>query len=175
MTAPMMPKATAVWLIENTALTFDQIAEFCELHRLEVQNLADAEVTVRGFDPVANRQLTVEEIERCTADETASLQRLEADPAVTLPKRRGGRYVPIARRGDKPDAIAWLLRNHPELSDAQIVRLVGTTKTTIGKVRDRTHQNSQNITPRDPVTLELCSGEELHAAVTKASARTGTA
>ena len=167
MTQPVMPKATAVWLIENTALTFEQIGDFCGMHRYEVQTLADAEFSVRGFDPVANSRLTAEEIERCTADPSARLQGLETPVASQAPKRRGAKYVPITRRGDKPDAIAWLLRHHPELSDTDIARLIGTSKQTIGKVRDRTHQNMQTISPQHPVSLKLCTAEEFEAMVVK--------
>jgi len=166
-----MPKATAVWLVENTSLTFDQIAEFCGLHPLEVQAIADGEVAVQmlGLDPVANGQTTAEEIERCQADPEARLKLLETAIPPQYVKHKGPRYTPIAKRQDKPDAIFYLLRNHPELSDAQISRLVGTTKPTINAVRDRTHWNSPNIKARHPVGLELCTLEELDQAVTKAT------
>jgi len=166
-----MPKATAVWLVENTALTFDQIAEFCGLHALEVQEIADGEVAaqMQGLDPVANGQITAEEIKRCEQDPTAHLQLAEQAQPVPLVKHKGPRYTPISKRQDKPDAIAWLLKNHPELSDGQISKLVGTTKPTIGAVRDRTHWNSPNIKPRHPVALGLCTLPELEAAVNRAS------
>ena len=168
-----MPKATAVWLVENTALTFEQIAEFCGLHPLEIQAIADGEVAnqMQGLDPVANGQTTAEEIARCQADPEA---RLVLSPQAMPPqvvKHKGPRYTPIAKRQDKPDAIAFLLRSHPELSDAQISKLIGTTKPTIAAVRDRTHWNSPNIKPRHPVGLGLCTLDELEEAVRRARAR----
>jgi len=172
MALPLMPKATAVWLIEKTALTFLQIAEFCGMHPLEVQAIADGEVAqgIVGYDPVANGQLTVEEIRRCEADPNARLQLLA--PVNPLPRRHSGaHYTPVAKRNDRPDAIAWLLRNHPQLTDAQISKLLGTTKETIQKVRGRTHWNSANIKPRDPVFLGLCSQGDLNAAVEAANER----
>jgi len=171
MALPLMPKATAVWLVENTGLTFDQIAEFCGLHALEVQAIADGEVAqgIQGIDPIGNGQLTLEEIERCQADPAARLQLQSSDVPLPIAKPRGTRYTPIAKRQDKPDAILYLLRNHPELSDAQICKLVGTTKPTINAVRDRTHWNSPNLKARHPVGLELCTLEELDQAVTKAT------
>ena len=171
MRSPLMPKATAVWLVENTALTFDQIADFCGLHPLEVQAIADGEVAVQmlGLDPVANGQTTAAEIERCQADPEARLKLLETAIPPQYQRHKGPRYTPIAKRQDKPDAIFYLLRNHPELSDAQICKLVGTTKPTINSVRDRTHWNSTNIKPRHPVGLGLCTLEELDQAVTKAT------
>jgi uncharacterized protein len=171
MALPLMPKATAVWLVENTALTFDQIAEFCGLHALEVQAIADGEVAaqMQGLDPVANGQITPEEIKRCEQDPAARLQLSDQAQPVPLVKHKGPRYTPISKRQDKPDAIAWLLKNHPELSDGQISKLVGTTKPTIGAVRDRTHWNSPNIKPRHPVALGLCTLPELEAAVSRAS------
>ena len=171
MSLPLMPKATAVWLVENTALTFDQIAEFCGLHALEVQAIADGEVAaqMQGLDPVANGQITAEEIKRCEQDPAARLQLAEQAQPAPLVKHKGPRYTPISKRQDKPDAIAWLLKNHPELSDGQISKLVGTTKPTIGAVRDRTHWNSPNIKPRHPVALGLCTLPELEAAVNRAS------
>jgi hypothetical protein len=171
MRSPLMPKATAVWLVENTSLTFDQIAEFCGLHPLEVQAIADGEVATQmlGLDPVANGQTTAAEIERCQADPEARLKLLETAIPPQYVRHKGPRYTPIAKRQDKPDAIFYLLRNHPELSDAQICRLVGTTKPTINAVRDRTHWNSPNIKARHPVGLELCTLEELDQAVTKAT------
>jgi uncharacterized protein len=171
MRSPLMPKATAVWLVENTSLTFDQIAEFCGLHPLEVQAIADGEVATQmlGLDPVANGQTTAAEIERCQAYPDARLKLLDTAIPPQYQRHKGPRYTPIAKRQDKPDAIFYLLRNHPELSDAQICRLVGTTKPTINAVRDRTHWNSPNIKPRHPVGLELCTLEELDQAVTKAT------
>jgi len=166
-----MPKATAVWLVENTALTFDQIADFCGLHPLEVQAIADGEVAnqMQGLDPVANGQTTADELARCATDPDARLTLLENAIPPQLHRHKGPRYTPIAKRQDKPDAIFYLLRNHPELSDAQICRLVGTTKPTINAVRDRTHWNSPNIKARHPVGLELCSLDELDQAIIKAT------
>ena len=173
MTAPLMPKATAVWLVENTSLTFEQIADFCELHPLEIQAIADGEVAnqMQGLDPVANGQTTAEEIARCQTD---PLSRLKLSPQALPPqvyKHKGPRYTPIAKRQDKPDAIAFLLKSHPELSDGQISRLIGTTKPTIAAVRDRTHWNSANIKPRHPVELGLCTFAELEEAVNRTRAK----
>jgi len=171
-----MPKATAVWLVDNTTLTFDQIAAYCELHSLEVQAIADGEVApgMHGLDPLANGQLTNEEIARCEKDATAQLEM--AKPNVPLPKvrQKGARYTPISKRQDRPDAIAWLLRNYPELSDAQISRMIGTTKPTINAVRDKTHHNSPNIKPQSPVYLGLCMPDDLEKTVAIARARAGT-
>ena len=171
MALPLMPKATAVWLVENTSLTFDQIGDFCGLHPLEVQAIADGEVAVQmqGLDPIVNGQLTLEEIERCQKDPAARLKISAEAMPVPMVKHRGPRYTPIAKRQDKPDAIAWLTKNHPELTDAQISKLIGTTKPTIAAIRDRTHWNIQNIKPRHPVTLGLCSLAELDAAVARAN------
>ena len=171
MTAPLMPKATAVWLVENTSLTFEQIAEFCELHPLEVQAIADGEVAIQmqGLDPVANGQTTTEEIARCQADPEARLKLSPQAIPQQFVRHKGPRYTPIAKRQDKPDAIAYLLRTHPELSDAQISKLVGTTKPTIAGVRDRTHWNSANIKPRHPVGLGLCTLDELDQAIARAN------
>jgi hypothetical protein len=171
MATPLMPKATAVWLVENTSLSFEQIADFCGLHPLEVQAIADGEVAnqMQGLDPVANGQTTIEDIERCQADPDARLKLAAQAIPVPLVRHKGPRYTPISKRQDKPDAISWLIKNHPELSDAQISKLVGTTKPTIAAVRDRTHWNSPNIKPRHPVTLGLCTVAELDAAVARAN------
>ncbi|MCH4090357.1 DUF1013 domain-containing protein [Acetobacter sp.] len=171
-TLPLMPKATAVWLIEKTALTFTQVAEFCGMHPLEVQAIADGEVAqgIVGYDPVANRQVTAEEISRCEADPNAKLKILATVNSVKR-RAKGARYTPVARRNDRPDGIAFVLRNFPQVQDQQIAKLLGTTKDTIAKVRDRQHWNSQNIKPRDPVTLGLCSQMDLNAAVTAANER----
>lgn len=173
MAQPLMPKATAVWLVENTTLTFRQIAEFCGLHELEVQAIADGEVAggMQGLDPVANGQLAKEEIAKGQADPNYRLQL--AKPSIPLPEARtkGARYTPVAKRSDRPDAIAWLLKNHPELADAQITKLVGTTKNTIQAVRDRSHWNTPNIRPQSPVLLGLCSNDELEKAVHRARER----
>jgi uncharacterized protein len=172
MTLPLMPKATAVWLIEKTALTFVQIADFCGMHPLEIQAIADGEVAqgIVGYDPVANSQVTAEEIRRCEADPKLRL-RLMATTIHVPKKLKGARYTPVAKRNDRPDAIAFLLRNYPQLSDAQVVKLLGTTKDTIQKVRDRHHWNSANIKPRDPVILGLCSQTDLNAMVQSANDR----
>ena len=172
MTTPLMPKATAVWLIEKTALTFTQIAEFCGMHPLEVQAIADGEVAqgIVGYDPIANGQVTAEEIRRCEADPNARLKL--APTALPVPKRlRGSRYTPVAKRNDRPDAIAFLLRTFPQLTEAQVSKLLGTTKETIQKVRDRSHWISANIKPRDPVILGLCTQTDLNAAVAQANER----
>jgi uncharacterized protein len=171
--APLMPKATAVWLVENTSLSFDQIADFCKLHPLEVKGIADGEVAagIKGLDPITTNQLTREEIERVQADPDARLRM--ADTKVKLPEmkrtKKGPRYTPVSRRHDRPNAILWLLRNHPELKDAQIMRLVGTTKTTIQQIRDRTHWNSNSLQPMDPVTLGLASQIDLDFEVQRAA------
>jgi hypothetical protein len=171
MALPLMPKATAVWLVENTSLTFEQVADFCGLHPLEVQAIADGEVAVQmqGLDPVANGQTTMEEIERCQKDRTARLKLSEQAVPEILFKHRGPRYTPVAKRQDKPDAIAWILKNHPELSDGQISKLIGTTKPTIAAVRDRSHWNTPNIKPRHPVSLGLCTLAELDTAIARAN------
>lgn len=170
MDRPLMPKATAVWLVENTSLTFDQIAEFCGLHVLEVKGIADDEVAqgIRGMDPVGAGILTREELARCQGDPATRLRMSKPKAEVKLHKKREARYTPLSKRQEKPDAIAWLLRHHPELTDQQICRLVGTTKNTIQSVRDRTHWKSQEIRPRDPVLLELCSQIDLDEAIAKA-------
>ncbi len=170
---PLMPRATAVWLVDNTALTFKQIAEFTGLHELEVQGIADGEVAqgIRGVDPIATGQLTREEIEKGEKDPNYRLKL--AKPPVELPKtrRKGPKYTPVSKRQDKPNAIAWLLKNHPELSDSQIIKLIGTTRNTIEAIRNRTHRNITEITPKDPVTLGLCKQTELDEAVRKAAER----
>ncbi len=167
MTAPLMPKATAVWLIENTALTFEQIATFCVLHMLEVQNLADSEAThgMVGFDPIASGQLTLEEIHRCEKDTSAILKMSVAVSADSVLGKKRSRYTPLAKRQERPDAIAWLVKYYPDLTDTQISRLVGTTKLTIEAVRNRSHWNAQNIKPRSPVQLGFCAQSELDAVV----------
>ena len=170
---PLMPKATAVWLVENTSLSFEQIADFCKLHPLEVKGIADGEVAagIKGLDPVTTGQLTREEIEKAQGDPDYRLK--IAESKVKLPEvkrtKKGPRYTPVSRRHDRPNAILWLVRNHPELKDAQIMRLVGTTKSTIQQVRDRTHWNSASLAPMDPVTLGLCSQIDLDFEVQRAS------
>ena len=172
MTQPLlMPKATAVWLVDNTALSFEQIAAFCTLHPLEVQGIADGDVAggIMGVNPIQNGQLTREEIEKGEADTNYRLKLSEPKVRVAAPKRKGPRYTPISRRNERPNAIKWLLRNHPELKDAQIMRLVGTTKSTIDSVRDGAHWNNANIVPMDPVTLGLASQIDLDLEVSRAS------
>lgn len=166
----LMPKATAVWLIQNTTLTFDQIAEFCELHPLEVKGIADGEVAIgiRGEDPVLNGQLSLQEIKRCELDPKASLKFITKTSMQLLEsskKKRGAKYIPVAMRNQKPDAIAWLVKNYPSITDQQVARLTGTTKSTIKSVKERTHWNSANIRPRDPVLLGLCRQVELDAVI----------
>ncbi|OAN50912.1 DUF1013 domain-containing protein [Magnetospirillum moscoviense] len=176
MALPLMPKATAVWLVENTALSFEQIADFCGLHALEVQAIADGEVAsgIVGLDPVANGQLSKSEIERCEADQDAHLKLNITDYPQPRAKPKGARYTPVSKRQDRPDAIAWLLKHHPELSDPQLCKLIGTTKPTIQSVREKTHWNATNIKPRNPVTLGLCTEAELEKSVALARPRAGT-
>ena len=171
MVQPMMPKATAVWLVENTALTFGQIAEYCGLHELEVKAIADDEVAIGmvGMDPIASGQLTQAEIDRCSQDPTTRLQMARRNTPTPTARPKGPRYTPVTKRGDKPDAISWILKNHPELSDSSVCRLLGTTKPTIAAVRDRTHWNSPNIKPRHPAHLGLCTQAELDELVAKAN------
>jgi hypothetical protein len=171
---PLMPKATAVWLVENTSLSFDQIAEFCGLHHLEVKGIADGDVAqgIKGMDPIASGQLSRGEIKRGEGDADYRLRLAESKVEIPPVKtKRGPRYTPVSRRQDRPNAVMWLLRNHPELKDSQIIRLVGTTKPTIAAIRERTHWNAQNLTPQDPVTLGLCSQLDLDAEVAKAAKR----
>jgi hypothetical protein len=170
MILPLMPKATAVWLVDNTALTFVQIAEFTGLHPLEVQGVADGEVAtgLQGADPVNAAQLTTEEIKRCEADPTARLTIADSDVPRPRARTKGQRYTPVSKRHDRPAAILWLLRYHPELTDTQISKLVGTTKPTINSVRDRTHWNIQQLKPNDPVSLGMCTQQDLDSAVQKA-------
>jgi hypothetical protein len=172
--APLMPKATAVWLVDNTSLTFEQIAQFCGLHVLEVKGIADGDVAhgIKGMDPISSGQLSREEI--AMAEEDTSHRLKLSEPKVEVPEvktKRGPRYTPVSRRQDRPNAILWLLRNHPELKDSQVMRLVGTTKPTIIAIRERSHWNSPNLLAQDPVTLGLCSQIDLDAEVKKAAAR----
>lgn len=174
MTQPLMPKATAVWLIDNTALTFDQIADFCSLHILEVKGIADGDVDhgIRGADPIAAGQLTRLEIEDCQKDSKSRLKAIQKrDDLPDVARRVGKKYTPLSKRQDRPDSIFWLVRNHPELLDSQIGKLVGTTKSTIQSIRDRTHWNSANLSPLDPVSVGLCSQVDLDKAVQKAFKR----
>lgn len=171
MAKPIMARATAVWLVDNTTLTFKQIADFVEMHELEVQGIADGDVAtgVKGFDPIANNQLDASDIEAAEADPLHKLKLKFNPAAVGEEKRRGPRYTPLSKRQDRPASIYWLVKFHPELTDGQISRLVGTTKPTIQAIRDRTHWNMSNIQPIDPVALGLCKQSELDAAVQKAA------
>jgi hypothetical protein len=167
-----MPKATAVWLVENTALSFDQVADFCKLHPLEVKAIADGDAAqgIKGLDPIQTSQLSREEIDKAEADQNYRLKLLDAKVRLPVAKRKKGpRYTPVSRRQDRPNAILWLVRNHPELKDAQIMRLVGTTKSTILSIRERTHWNAQTLQPMDPVTLGLCSQIDLDLEVHRAA------
>ena len=171
---PLMPKATAAWLVENTALSFDQIADFCQMHLLEIRGIADGDVAmgIKGMDPITSGQLTRDEIAK--AEKTPayrlklSVSKIEIPP---VKSKKGPRYTPVSRRHDRPNAVVWLIRNHPELKDSQIMRLVGTTKPTILQVRERTHWNSPNLVPQDPVTLGLCTQTDLDAEVKKGAKR----
>ncbi|MEZ5923984.1 MAG: cell cycle transcriptional regulator TrcR [Hyphomicrobiaceae bacterium] len=170
----LMPKATAVWLVENTSLTFDQIAQFCGLHPLEVKGIADGDVAqgIKGMDPVTSGQLTREEIKKAETDPSHELETAPSKIEIPVHKvKTGPRYTPLSRRQDRPNAILWLVKNHPELRDSQVMRLVGTTKPTIEAIRNRTHWNSANLQPQDPVTLGLCSQIDLDAEVKRAARR----
>ncbi len=173
MAQPLMPHATAAWLVDNSSLTFEQIAEFCGLHILEIQAIADdtAATKLTGRDPVRAGELTHEEIEKGQKDPDRKLQMWKAPEAVR--RTKGPRYTPVSKRQDKPDGIAWIIKNHPNVSDGQIGKLIGTTRTTIAAIRDRTHWNMANITPKDPVTLGLTTQRELDAAVAKAAKAAG--
>lgn len=173
MSQPLMPHATASWLVDNTSLSFAQIAEFCGLHILEIQAIADdaAAAKLTGRDPVRAHELTMDEIEKGQADPNYRLQMQKGPEPVR--RTKGPRYTPVSKRQDKPDGIAWILRNHPEVSDGMISKLIGTTRTTIAAIRDRSHWNIVNIVPKDPVTLGLCSQRELDALVAKAAKRAG--
>ena len=173
MALPLMPKATAVWLVENTTLTFEQIADFTGMHELEVQAIADGEVAVGivGVNPVSNGQLSTDEIRRCEKDPESRLIPSKNDIPIPRARSKGARYTPVSKRQDRPDAILWLVRHHPELNDAQVARLIGTTKSTIASVRDRTHWNATNIKPQNPVTLGLCTEADLEKFVIIAQRR----
>ncbi|MGK7651160.1 MULTISPECIES: DUF1013 domain-containing protein [unclassified Roseovarius] len=173
MSKPLMAKATAVWLVDNTTISFKQIADFVGMHELEIQGIADGDVAagVKGFDPVANNQLTQDDIDKAEKDPLHRLKLKFNAAAVGEEKRRGPRYTPLSKRQDRPNAILWLVKFHPELADAQIARLVGTTKPTIQTIRERTHWNISNMQPIDPVALGLCKQTELDAAVQKAAAK----
>lgn len=170
MPKPIMPMATAVWLVDNTSLTFEQIAEFCELHILQVRGIADGEVAggIIGVSPLGNNQLTREEIDRCEKDAKSRL-RMNAAFAVYLEKnKKKGRYTPVARRQNKPDAIAWLTKNYPEITDGKIIKIIGTTKKTVQSIRDKSHWNWANITPKDPVLAGFCTQQEMNALISDA-------
>lgn len=165
-----MPKAVAVWLVENTTLTFDQIGEFCGLHALEIQGIADGEVAANivGQSPIVSGELTAEEVARCEANSRARLKMSKSDLPAPKARAKGPRYTPVTKRAEKPDAIAYLIKNYPELADSQIAKLIGTTKPTIAAIRDRTHPNSSNLKPRSPVEIGLCKAEELEKALGRA-------
>jgi len=173
MTQILMPKATAVWLIDNTGMTFKQISEFCDLHILEVEGIADGDVAagIRGADPIANGQVSREEIEKAESDANYAMKAnsFDSDKLEPKTKKKGPRYTPLSRRQDRPDAIAWLVRNHPEIPDSQISKLIGTTKPTIKAIRERTHWKINTINPTDPVSLGLCTQIDLDAIVKKAA------
>ena len=170
---PLMPKATAVWLVDNTKLTFDQIAEFCSIHPLEVQALADGDVNAGfvGSDPILAGELTRDEIERCENDTRCKLKIVKNDLPKPKMRSKGPRYTPVSKRGEKPNAIAWLLKRYPDLMDSQIVRLIGTTKTTIASIRDKTHISISSLKPQSPADIGLCTADDLTKAVAKAERR----
>ena len=171
MERPLMPKATAVWLVDNTSLTFLQIAEFCGLHELEIRGIADGEVArgIKGLDPLSTGQLSREELERCSKDSNTRLELTKKEKILTPVKKRRPKYTPLSKRKDKPDAISWLIRNHPEISEAQVCKIIGTTKSTVRSIKERSHWDIMNIRPQDPVALGICSQTDLDAAVLKAS------
>ena len=170
---PLMPKATAVWLIDNTGLTFEQIAEFCGLHRLEVQAIADGEISssIIGANPVTSQELTEEEIKACEQDPKRRLKMMKTDLPQPNTRTKGPRYTPVAKRADKPNAIAWLLKNHPELMDSQIAKLIGTTKPTIQAIRDKSHISTSQLKPQDPLLLGLCKRDDFENALQRAQRR----
>ena len=171
MNLPLMPKATAIWLVENTSLSFKQIANFCGMHELEIKGIADGEVGagIKGLNPITNNQLTKEEIGRCSGDSDSDLQIIENEiSAKTEQSKKKKKYTPLSKRQDRPDAVYWLIRNHPELKDSQVAKLVGSTKSTIDAIRNRTHWNMSNIRPQDPIGLGLCRQIELDEAIAKA-------
>ena len=171
MNLPLMPKATAIWLVENTSLSFRQIANFCGMHELEIKGIADGEVGagIKGLNPITNNQLTKEEIERCSDNSDSDLQIIKNEiSAKTEQSKKKKKYTPLSKRQDRPDAVYWLIRNHPELKDSQVAKLVGSTKSTIDAIRNRTHWNMSNIRPQDPIGLGLCKQIELDEALAKA-------
>ena len=167
---PLMPKATAVWLVENTSLSFKQIADFCNLHEVEVQGIADGEVAkgIKAYNPIISGQLTREEIERSSKDVHRSLQLLKKELNIPTKKRKKPKYTPLSKRQDRPDAILWLIKNYPELLDTQIARLVGTTKNTVVSIKKRTYWNFNNLSPKDPIAINLCSQLDLENTLEKA-------
>lgn len=173
MAYPLMPKATAAWLVDNTALTFDQIAEFCGLHPLEVQALADGDVNagIMGMNPIQNGELTAEEIARCEKTSNAKLKMLKTDLPKPRARSKGPRYTPVTKRAEKPNAVLHLLKKYPEMQDVQIAKLVGSTKPTVDAIRNRTHPAYNTLKPVDPVSIGLCTGEELEKAVRRAQRR----
>ncbi|MBL1148052.1 MAG: DUF1013 domain-containing protein [Pseudomonadota bacterium] len=170
---PLMPKATAVWLIDNTGLTFEQIAEFCGLHKLEIQAIADGEIGsgIIGANPVTSQELTEEEIKACEKDSKRRLTMMKTDLPQPKTRTKGPRYTPVAKRADKPNAIAWLLKTHPELMDSQIAKLIGTTKPTIQAIRDKSHISTPNLKPQDPLLLGLCKRDDFEKALERAQRR----
>ena len=173
MAYPLMPKATASWLVDNTGLTFEQIADFCGLHPLEVQALADGEVNVgiMGASPVTSGELTAEEIARCEKNSNAKLKMMKTDLPKPRARSKGPRYTPVTKRAEKPNAIAWLVKEHPDLADVQVAKLVGSTKPTVASIRDKSHPSISTLKPSDPVSIGLCTAEELEKAVKKAERR----
>ena len=170
MTLPLMPQATAVWLIENTALSFQQVGDFCGLHVLEVQGIADEEAaySIKSKNPITSGELTTDNIKECEEDNTKPLVLAKLSTTITSKKKKAPRYTPLSRRQDRPNAIAWIIKFHPEISDGQISKLIGTTKFTIIQIRERTHWNISNVSPKDPVMLGLCKQNELASTITKA-------
>ena len=171
MTLPLMPKATAIWLVDNTSLSFKQIASFCGMHELEIKGIADGEVGIgiKGLNPITNNQLSKEEIDRCSNNPSLDLEIIVNEASIkTDQSNKKNKYTPLSKRQDRPDAVYWLIRNHPELKDSQIARLVGSTKSTIDGIRNRTNWNMNNIRPQDPVGLGLCKQIELDEALAKA-------
>jgi hypothetical protein len=168
---PLMPKATAIWLVDNTSLSFRQIGDFCGMHELEIKGIADGEVGVgiNGLNPITSGQLTKDEIDRCADNEDESLKIIENEISEkTEQSKKKKKYTPLSKRQDRPDAVYWLIRNHPELKDSQVARLVGSTKNTIDAIRKRTHWNMANIRPQDPIGLGICRQVELDEALAKA-------
>jgi len=170
MTLPLMPQATAVWLVENTSLSFQQVGDFCGLHVLEVQGIADEEVAtgIKGKNPIASGELTIENIRECEENNKKPLILIKSSNTTSSKKKKSPRYTPLSRRQDRPNAISWVLKFHPEMSDGQISKLIGTTKFTINQIRERTHWNIANVSPKDPVMLGLCKQNDLTAAISKA-------